>query len=203
ASPAGFALMVLGGFVMFFSETVNLRRILALVLLASFSFGLVNVLQKVVFDRTNFVSGFVFFTFGTFVGSMAMLIPRSWRRQIFEASAKAEPRSRFWYFVNRFLAGLGSFLLVFAVSEAHPAIVQAITGVRYVVIFLGAYGFTRLRPDLLSEDFTRRAFLGKTVGTLLIGAGLVLVGLRGGKASSTRGNDPAERQAFSGSYSSI
>jgi drug/metabolite transporter (DMT)-like permease len=186
ASPTGFALMVLGGFVMFFSEKVDVRKILTSVLLASLSFGLVNVLQKVVFDQTNFVSGFVFFSFGTFVGSMAMLIPKSWRRQIFETSEKAEPRSRFWYFVNRFLAGLGSFLLVFAISETHPAIVQAITGVRYVVIFVGAYGLARLRPDLLKEDFTKRAFLGKSTGTLLIAAGLVLVALKGGKVSSTQ-----------------
>ena len=187
ASPVGFGLMVLGGFVMFFSEKVDVRRILTLVLLASLSFGLVNVLQKVVFDRTNFVSGFVFFTIGTFAGSMAMLIPRAWRRQIFETSEKAEPSSRFWYFVNRLLAGVGAFLLVFAISEAHPAVVQAITGVRYAIIFLGAYGLAKLRPDLLSEDFTRRALAGKTAATLLIVAGLVLVGLKGGKVSGRNG----------------
>jgi uncharacterized membrane protein len=64
-SLLGFVLMVAGGFVMFASEKVNLRRMLPHVVLASALFGLVNVLDKLVFDRTNFVSGYVFFTLGT------------------------------------------------------------------------------------------------------------------------------------------
>lgn len=116
----------------------------------------------------------------------------SWRREIFEASEKAEPSSRMWYFVNRFLAGLGSFLLVFAISETHPAIVQAITGVRYVIIFIGAFGLARLRPDLLAKNFTRRVLLGKSVATLMIMAGLVLVGLKGGKVASTERRDESK-----------
>src|SRR5437868_7755372 len=57
----GFVLLVAGGFVMFLSEKVDLRRVLPSVLWASVTFGFVNVLEKMVFDRTNFVSGYVFF----------------------------------------------------------------------------------------------------------------------------------------------
>jgi drug/metabolite transporter (DMT)-like permease len=188
-SALGFFLLVLGGFVMFFSEKLNIRRILPMVLLASGSFGLLNVMQKLAFDRTNFVSGYVFFTFGTFIGSVLMLVPASWRKQILESSEKAEPKSRFWYFVNRFISGVGSFLTFYAISLTAPAIVDAITGLRYVIIFLGAYGITRLRPDWLREDFTGFALLGKTLATLLIAAGLVLLGLKNegqGGVSSTR-----------------
>jgi drug/metabolite transporter (DMT)-like permease len=171
---------VLGGFVMFFSEKLNIHRVLPLVLLASGTFGLVNVMQKVAFDRTNFVSGYVFFTFGTFVGALLMLVPASWRKQILETSEKAEPRSRFWYFANRFIAGVGSFLTFYAISLTAPAIVDAITGVRYVIIFAGAYGITKLRPSWLREDFTGFALLAKTAATLLVVAGLVLLGLKNG-----------------------
>lgn len=103
-SLLGFVLLVGGGFLMFFSERLNHREILSSILIASVSFGLVNVLQRLVFDATNFVSGYVVFTFGTFVGTLALLIRPSWRAQIFESSEKAEPRNRFWYFVNRFMA---------------------------------------------------------------------------------------------------
>lgn len=188
-SVEGFVLLVLGGFVMFFSEKLNLRLVLPTVLLASASFGLVNVMQKLAFDRTNFVSGYVFFTFGTFIGSLLLLVRRSWRRQIFETSEKAEPRSRFWYFVNRFVSGVGSFLTFYAISLTAPAIVDAITGLRYVIIFVGAYGVTRLRPAWLQENFSGFALLGKTAATLLVVAGLVLLGLKNGGEggiSSTR-----------------
>jgi drug/metabolite transporter (DMT)-like permease len=189
-SVLGFALLVAGGFVMFLSEKINLRRILPSVLLASGTFGLVNVLQKIVFDHTNFVSGYVFFTLGTFAGSLLLLVRSSWRRQIFENSEKAEPRSRFWYFVNRFMAGVGSFLIFFAISETSPALVDAVTGLRYVIIFLGAYGVTRLRPSWLQENFEGMVLIGKSVATLMVVAGLVFLGL------NTEGNANAVRRRF-------
>lgn len=177
ASMWGFGLMVAGGFVMFFAEKVNVKKVLPLVLWASASFGMLNVMQKMAFDETNFVSAYVFFTIGTFVGALLLLVKPSWRKQIFENSEKAEPRNRFWYLVNRFMAGVGSFLIFLAISRTSPAIVEAITGVRYVIIFVGAYGITRLRPRLLSENFSRHALIGKSLATAMIAAGLVMVGL--------------------------
>jgi drug/metabolite transporter (DMT)-like permease len=194
-SLAGFILLVLGGFVMFFSEKLNVRRILPTVLLASGTFGLVNVMQKLAFDQTNFVSGYVFFTFGTFFGSLLLLVRRSWRKQIFEYSEKAEPRSRFWYFANRFISGVGSFLTFYAISLTAPAIVDAITGLRYVIIFIGAYGITKMRPAWLRENFSGFAMLGKSAATLLVVAGLVLLGLKNegqGGIGSTRLRPPCD-----------
>lgn len=179
-----FALLVGGGFVMFLSEKLNLRRVLPSILLASVLFGLVNVLQKMVFDDTNFVSGYVIFTIGTFLGSMLLLVRKRWRRQIFVYSEHAEPSSRFWYFVNRFISGVGSFLIFYAIDLAHPAVVDAISGVRYAIIFVGAYGLTQLRPRWLLENFQGWTLVGKSLATLLIVAGLVLLGL-GGKGENS------------------
>jgi drug/metabolite transporter (DMT)-like permease len=177
SDPIGFALMVAGGFVMFFSEKLHWRRVLPSVLLSSALFGVMNVLQKVVFNATGFVTGYVFFTLGTFAGAMAMLIPPRWRSEILVYSEEAPPRSRFLYFLNRFISGVGSFLIFLAISKANPAVVDAISGVRYVLIFLGTYLLTRFRPKWLKEDFRRSALIGKCVATALVVAGLVLVGL--------------------------
>lgn len=188
-SPAGddvtgFVLMTLGGFAMFFAKKQPLKQMLPKILLASACFGLANVLQKVVFNHTNFVTGYVFFTFGTFIGSIALLALPSWRKQIFQHSREAVARSKLWYMVNRFLAGCGSFLIVFAVSRASPAVVGAISGVRYLIVFIGAYLITRFRPEWFTEDFSRRMLIFKTVATCLVVAGLVLVGLHGGGGAS-------------------
>jgi uncharacterized membrane protein len=172
----GYGLLVAGGFVMFGSERLNWRRVLPSAVLASVLFGLTNVLQKVVFNETGFISGFVFFTLGTFGGAMAMLLWPSWRQQIFEQSEEAPPRSKFWYFVNRFISGVGSFLIFLAISRGSPALVDAISGLRYVIIFITAYALTRWKPAWLREDFTKRALIGKSIATALIVAGLVLVG---------------------------
>src|SRR5579884_371915 len=177
----GFIIMTLGGFCMFFSEKTPLKQMLPKILIASGAFGLMNVLQKIVFNETNFVSGYVFFTLGTFAGSMALLIPPSWRRQVFEKSDSADaPKNRFWYFVNRFLAGVGSFLVVYAISRTSPELVQAISVVRYAFMFVGAYAVTKWRPSWFQEDFRTGPLLIKAAGTGLVIAGLVISALQGG-----------------------
>lgn len=177
---AGFVLMTCGGFVMFFGEKLPYRTMLPRIVAAALFFGLTNVLQKIVFNEAKFVSGYVFFTIGTTIGALALLIPPAWRRQIFQHSEDAPPKSKAGYFLNRFVAGVGSFLVVFAVSRAQPSVVEAISGVRYVVIFLGAYAITMWRPNWFREDFTRRGLLVKLAGTALVVAGLILVGMHGG-----------------------
>lgn len=170
----GFTLMTLGGFVMFFAERRPLKKMVPRILIASCAFGLSNVLQKLIFNHTGFVTGFVFFSLGTFGGSMAMLIPPSWRSQIFQSSEAAEPKSKFWYMVNRFLAGVGSFLVVYAISRANPAIVGAAAGVRYVVIFVGAYAITKCKPSWFREEFHGSVLVAKSVATALVIAGLIM-----------------------------
>jgi drug/metabolite transporter (DMT)-like permease len=177
----GFALMTAGGFVMFLSENFPLKKLLPPVLLASGLLGLENVLLKVVYNHTNFVTGYVWFTIGTFVAAMVLLIPPSWRKQIFQESEEAKPSSRFWYFVNRFVAGVGAFLVTYAISLTHPALVDAISGVRYAVIFLGAYLLTKLKPQWLKEEFGGWELVTKMAATFLVIAGLVLAGLAGNK----------------------
>lgn len=181
---AGFAVMTMGGFVMFFAEKLPLSKMLPRVIAAAALFGMTDVLQKLAFNGANFVSGYVFFTFGTFAGSMALLLRPLWRRQIFTASEEVPPRSKVGYMMNRLLAGVGSFLVVFAVSRIAPSLVEAISGVRYVVIFIGAYLITQFRPSWFKEDFTRRALAIKLVGTSLVVAGLILVGMAGGSGAS-------------------
>jgi uncharacterized membrane protein len=183
-SVVGFALMSAGGFLMFFAEKQPLRKVLPRVLMASVGFGLTNVFQKLVFNGTNFVSGYVFFTLGTTLGSALLLAPAGWRKQIFEYSQKAQPSSKAWYMANRVMAGVGSFLVVLAVSRTEPSTVEAISGVRYVIIFVLAYAITRWKPGWFQENFRRGVLITKSVATALIVAGLVIAGLHGGVASA-------------------
>ena len=181
----GFLLLVGGGFVMFLTERFNYRLLLAPVHLASGFFGLVNVTQKIAFNHTDFVSGYVCFTLGTFAGALVLLVRPEWRKQIFENTGDDRSGGRFWYFVNRFVNGLGSFLVYYAISLANPAMVDAVSALRYVIIFLGAYLITRWKPRWLKENFHGRVLAGKAIATAVVAAGLVLVGLRGGPVTAT------------------
>ena len=183
----GFVVMTLGGFVMFFAEKLPLSKMLPRVIAAAVFFGLTGVLQKMAFNQTSFVGGYVFFCLGTFGGAVLLLARPLWRRQIFKGQKQAAPRSKAGYMLNRFVAGVGSFLVVYAVSRTAPSLVEAISGVRYVVIFIGAYLITKLRPKWFREDFTRRALVVKVLGTALVVVGLILVGLSGGAAAGAGG----------------
>ncbi len=174
---AGFSVLVAAGFVMFFSEhrAMKLKRAVPRIVLASCLLGSANVLEKIVFNATGFVPGFVFITLGTFIGSMFMLLPPAWRAQIMTTSEKSSAHSRFWYFVNRFMNGVGAFLVFYAISLASPALVDALAGVRYGAVFVGVLALTRLAPSVLSENFSGGVLLGKSFATLMVGAGLVLL----------------------------
>lgn len=179
ASIAGFVLMVAGGFFMFLSEALNVKLVLPLTLAAAGTFGLSSVMQKVAFDQTNFVSAYVVFTIGTFTGALFLLIRPSWREQIFHSSEEASPRSKELYFLNRFISGVGSFLIFLAISRASPAVVDAISGLRYVLVFVGVYFVGKYHPRWLKEDYRGWPLTAKIIATALVVAGLVLVGLSG------------------------
>lgn len=179
-SLIGFALMTAGGFVMFFSDRARLRAVLPLAVTFAGIGGLSNVLQKLVFDAVGFTSGYVFFTLGSTAGAASLLLRPTWRRKIFEQSRGSSRGSRFWYLANRGLSGLGSILVYVAISEVSPAIVDAMSGLRYVIIFVGTYAITRLRPRWLREEFSQRALIAKSVATGLVVAGLVMLAFSAG-----------------------
>ena len=148
-------LAIMGGFSP--AATAAIAFALPPVLLASGLHGLVNVLEKVVYDQTNFVNGYVWFTIGTFEAALALLVRPSWRRQTFTKSRNDEPRNRLWYFVNRFASGVGSFLIFFAISMTHPAVADTIARVRYAVIFLDALLLTTI-PGVMERTSADRNF---------------------------------------------
>jgi uncharacterized membrane protein len=172
----GFALMVGGAFVMCLSDRVEWRRIVLPAIAAGATAGLTNVLQKIVYNGSDFVSGYCFFTAGTAAGAALLLLRPSWRKQIFRETEAAPPRNKAWYFVNRVVAGVGSLLVFFAISKANPAIVDAISGLRYATIFALSLLLTKVRPGWLKEEFTGRALLIKCVGTAAVVAGVVVAG---------------------------
>src|SRR5579884_3572468 len=49
----GFTLMTVGGFIMFFAEKAPLHKMLPKIVIAAAGFGMLNVLQKLVFNGTN------------------------------------------------------------------------------------------------------------------------------------------------------
>ena len=187
----GFVLMTAGGFFMFFSEKLPMRKMFPVVVLSAAFFGLGNVMQKIAFDNTSgFVTAYVFYTIGTFGCALIFLVRKRWREDIFAQAEHAGRKKKISYFSNRVTAGVGSLLIFLAISKTHPAIVEAISGLRYVIVFAGAYGVTKLRPQWLSEDFTPWGMTAKTIATGLVVTGLFFSGFAGGQGGSATSGNP-------------
>jgi hypothetical protein len=192
----GFVILVAGGFMMFLSQKIQVRTMLPLIVLAAGFLGLSNVLQKIAFDSLGFSTGFVLFSIGEFLLALLFLVRKSWRREIFKGSQKAQPKSKVAYFTNRFFNGLGAFLISFALSRAHPALVSAISGVRYAAIFIGVCLLTRYKPEWLKETFTGWALAAKVAATLLVIAGLATIGLGRSRNGTTSSAVPFEPEPW-------
>jgi len=166
-----FFFLVLGGVVLFFVEKKELRFLSFIFITASaLSFGLSNVLSKIVFQAEPFIPGFVWIKIGGVIFVLFLLLRKSFRQRIFSSSRQAKTKYHFLYFANRAYAGAGSILVYFAISLAHPAIVDATQSLKYIVIFFCA----RL---LLKERFKGKILAGKIIATIFIAFGILWLGL--------------------------
>lgn len=171
AEIIGFALLILGGFTLVLTEWYGIDfRTIIFVFAAAFFFGLSSVLAKLVFAESPFLTGFIWMRLGGAFFAVVLLLLPSLRRHINRASRVSSITNRALYGANRIYAGLGAFLISFAIFLSHPALVDAMQSVRYIVIFFAAWLFLR-------ERFSRKIFIGKVIATLLVSAGIFLFGL--------------------------
>lgn len=171
----GFSLLVAGSLLMSFTSKSNLRAVLPFALLSAGLFGLTNVGQKIAFDHAGFLAGYVFFTSGVFVFSVAFLLQPEWRHDIAAQIQTMRPGIRRSYFTNRCVERVGSLLIFFAISRTNPAMVEALGGLRYAVVFLAAFFITKYKPQWLRELFSPRALALKSIATASVIVGLVMV----------------------------
>lgn len=161
---AGFAFLVMGSIVLTLAEPRGLRLFLAVTLLASGALlGLSAAATGVVFREVGFISGFVWIKTWGIIAALGFLLVRRAREEILGSVRNTGASG---LFIGGRLAGAASsFLIYFALSLAHPALVEATQGARYVLVF--AIGWLVLR-----ENFRGRTLALKIVATILIAFGL-------------------------------
>jgi len=169
-----FLIILSGTFILFVVEKKELRKsFIALILLASLFLGLSNVLSKIVFGTSNFITGFFWIKIGGFLLALFFLVFKKIRQEILNSNQKSSTHHYFLYLSNRAYAGLGSLLVYLAIFLSyHPALVDATQSLKYVVIFL----FTLI---LLKERFRGWVLIGKISATILISLGIFFLGLIG------------------------
>lgn len=170
-SLLAFIFLVFGGLLVLGAESKEARR--SIFLLGGVSavlFGLSNVLAKLVFDSAPFISAFVWMRVGNFIVVLIFLVFKSFRGNLKKSLVQNQNKNNFLYLSNRVYAAMGGLLVPLAISMAHPALVDAMSTLRFVVIFFAAW-------ILLGEKFRGRELFLKTLAAFLVVFGLVLLAL--------------------------
>ncbi|TSC75397.1 MAG: Uncharacterized protein G01um101433_894 [Parcubacteria group bacterium Gr01-1014_33] len=167
----GFLFLILGSAAFFLTEERELKwHILSLVIFSAFFFGISNVLSKIVFESAPFIPAFIWIKMGGVCAVLSLLLIPSLRKKIFHAHAASGASHNAWYLANRGYAAIGSLLVSFAISLAHPALVDATQSLKFAVIFIASGIF-------LKEHIAGKMVWKKILATFLIIAGLVWLGL--------------------------
>ncbi len=167
-----FGLLVAGGFLLACLEQKGSRLwALFFVLIAAGFFGLSNILSKIVFDQTSFITGFFWTKVGGALTALLFLLYPRWREAILHPQGASEFRHKWAYVLNRGYAGVGSFLIFYAISLGTPPLVDALQSVRFFIVFIGGWLILRehLRFRILVGEFV--AFTCISLAVLVIGAG--------------------------------
>ncbi len=172
-----FALLVAGGWLMVGGHGGLQRRPLLLAVASAAAFGLAYVALKLTFAETNFVSGLIWSRLGGFAASLCLLgIPgtfRSFRRGISQSAGGLKLA-----FLGGQVAGaLSGLFITYAITRQSVTLVNALQGLQYVFILLLALLVSWWWPALFRDEFNRQSLSRKVAGTVVIGAGLYLVGL--------------------------
>lgn len=167
----GILFLIAGALFFFFAENYALRMRLTLLMIASAAlYGFSSVLQKIVFEHTNFITGFFWAKMGEVLGALFLLVLPSVRKRILRASITITGANRAWYAANRMWASSGSLLLNIAIFLSHPALVQSTQSFRYVVIFIASW-------VILREQSRGKKLWLKIFATMLIILGIGWLGL--------------------------
>ena len=165
----GFCFLIIGGLLfMGIQEKGSRAALWRSAILSATAFGLANVTAKLVFDYSGFVTGFIWMRLGGMLAVVIPLVIPSLREKIVRSVRESNPRNKVYYLFNRFYAAIGAILVFVAISQAHPALVDATSSLKYVVIFFVAWIF-------LKERFKGKVLAVKVSATLFIILGFLFI----------------------------
>lgn len=182
-----FALLLLGGFMIAFLEEKEMRLwALWYGLVAAGFLGMSYVLSKIIFDESNFVTGFFWTKLGGAIVAFAILVVPHVRERITRARSSVRTSQMFWYVANRAYAGAGSVLVFYAISLGTPALVNALESMRFFIVFVMGWA-------LLHTRFRLRTLVGEFVAFTIISLAIITLGA-GDYAHSTVPNPARSMQ---------
>jgi len=146
-------------------------RSFLLVVCSGILFGLSAVFIKVLFTQTTFIDGFFWSRMGNVIGALSLLLFPSVRRSIFTVSKQVSHATSSLIVVNRILGGLAFLCVLYAIRLGSVSIVNALSSLQFVFIFLLIFLFRHKLPVFYHHEFRPGHVFHKVLAMLFIMAG--------------------------------
>lgn len=147
---------------------------------AGFFFALSHVSAKYLYDIYPFLTGFMWTRATTGLVGFALLLspavikalraPKQSNKQQTIAKQYAVPI----IMANKVLAIVAVVAIQYAASIGSVTLVQALSGVQFVLMFFLILLFTKLTPKFFKEEFTRRELIVQSIALVIVGIGSAL-----------------------------
>lgn len=144
-------------------------------ILAAFLFALSLAITKLIFDKTNFVSGLIWTRLGFFLVALSFLIPKKSRNHILRAPRQASTTNKFLYYGTRLTGGAAGLLQNYAISLGSVTIVNALQGSQYAILLILTTALSKYFPQILSERIRSSILAQKVMAIIFISVGLWLL----------------------------
>lgn len=171
-----FFIIILGTVVISWKSGKSSSKGYSFAIIATLLFAISYTMNKYVFLRQDFISGFVWTRIGAFLGALLLLISATNRADI-RREIKAPKQNGGGLFLFGQASGSLSFILVnYAIAiSSSVALVNALQGLQYVFLLI-IMGLVSIKfPRILEEQFSFKILSQKIIATAMILAGLYLL----------------------------
>lgn len=170
----GFALLVLG--TLFISHLRFSIKVFSLTALSGLGFALHGILLKQAFIKTQFDTGFFWFTvLMTVYASLLLILPSI--RKTFKSQKKEKhiKVTGMLLITNKIIAGVAGILLIKAIEIGEVSLIQALGGLQFLFLFVLALILGPYTSIDFGENYKRKDVYQKLIAVSIIFIGFVLL----------------------------
>lgn len=179
--PFAIALLMLGSFIIgwnAYHKKGNLSyHDIEVMIVASAFYGMSFATIKLLFTQVSFIDGFVWSRLGMVLVALLFLFSPEIRKAI--RTEKKRKRTKFQWLVlsNKAIGVFASISLLYAISLANPAIVNALQGIQYVFLIVIVALLGKRFPKIIGEKLFGKSLLLTATAVGCVLTGLVFIAL--------------------------
>lgn len=180
---AAFSLLLLGSLIVVLERVKgmfeNLRQFL-LILSASALFGLYFTIAKFLFNNLSFINAFVWIKIGAAMFALLFLLSADVRKILFQHKKEKPKKIAGIFLAKNAAGGIAELLRHLAISLAkfgEVALVNALQGAQFALVFFGAVFLSKKFPEIVKEGIGKRAMVVKFLGTGFVVLGIIMLAI--------------------------